>query len=69
MAQPMQHVHPTDEAGTPFTDALNLLEAQGYTGISDFHAEGQQFAATAMYDGQRISVVVDPATRRIERRS
>ena len=67
--QPVGHVHPTDEAGTPFTNALNLLEAQGYTGITDFRAEGQQFAATATYDGQRVSVLVDPVTRRIQRRS
>ncbi len=67
--QPAQNVPPTDEAGTPFTNALNLLEAQGYTGITDFRAEGQQFTATAMHDGQRVSVLVDPTTQRIQQRS
>jgi hypothetical protein len=52
-----------DHAGDRDTDALNLLGADGYTGITNFNASGQDFTASAVDPhNKRVQVTVDPAT-------
>src|SRR5262249_45935652 len=62
-AHPTRLNHATmDRANGRYTSALNDLEAHGYTGISNFSAEGQDFTATAWHNGKLVSVMLDPAT-------
>ena len=49
------------------TTALNLLEAQGYHGFTDFQRAGQNFTATVTQNGKTFQVTVDPRTRQITR--
>jgi hypothetical protein len=58
----------TDPAGQRYTHALNFLEANGYTGILSFSAEGQDFDATVWHDGKQVSVRLDPSTGAIQNR-
>lgn len=44
------------------TAALNLLSANGYTGLTDFRADGLVFVAKAQHDGKPVTVMVDPDT-------
>lgn len=44
------------------TAALNLLSANGYTGLTDFRADGIVFVAKAQHDGKPVTVMVDPDT-------
>ncbi|HZS84672.1 MAG TPA: hypothetical protein VFA50_17485 [Stellaceae bacterium] len=55
-----------DTAGDRYTQALNLLEAKGYTGIENFAAKGQGFTAYAWHNGKRVAVSVDPTTGQIQ---
>ena len=48
-------------SGDRYTHALNLLEANGYTGIENFAHNGQTFTATAMHNGKRVPVTVEPS--------
>jgi hypothetical protein len=51
-----------DHTGDRYTDALNLLGADGYTGISNFSASGQDFTASAVDPhNNRVQVMVDPS--------
>jgi len=52
---------PIDRAGASYTHTLNLLEANGYTGIENFARNGQDFTATAIHNGKRVQVAVDPS--------
>lgn len=52
---------PIDRAGASYTHTLNLLEANGYTGIENFAKHGQDFTATAIHNGKRVQVAVDPS--------
>ena len=47
------------------TDALNLLESQGYAEFDNFHEEGPAFAADGKLDGKPVRLMIDPATRQI----
>jgi hypothetical protein len=49
-------------SGDEYTHALNMLQANGYTGIQDFRRVGGRFQATVSRDGRRQTVTVDPAT-------
>jgi len=42
------------------TRAMNLIGAAGYDDFSGLTADGNNFRATAMKGGQRMSVLVDP---------
>lgn len=51
-----------DHVGDRYTDALNILEANGYTGVENFAPDGQDFTATALHAGNhRVAVIVDPS--------
>jgi hypothetical protein len=52
---------PIDRAGASYTHTLNLLEANGYTGIENFARHGEGFTATAIHNGKRVQVAVDPS--------
>ena len=56
----------TRHSGDRYTAALNFLEASGYTGITNFAADGPNFDATAWHDGHQVSVVANPDTKLIE---
>ncbi|MBV8166145.1 MAG: PepSY domain-containing protein [Alphaproteobacteria bacterium] len=62
-----------DHKGGPDTQALNLLEANGYGQIVQFGPEsgqgGGKFDATVMKDGKQLQVTVDPATGQIQQRA
>jgi hypothetical protein len=47
------------------TQAMNLIGAAGYNDFADMTAVGKDFRATAMKDGQRVSVLVDPDNGRV----
>ncbi|MGH7013896.1 MAG: hypothetical protein ACREEL_07030 [Stellaceae bacterium] len=49
------------------TAALNVLEAQGYAGFSDFRPNGSMFTALVNDDGQQFPVVINPDTGQISR--
>lgn len=49
------------------TTALNLLEAQGYYGFTDFQRAGQNYTATVTQNDKTFHVTVDPRTRQITR--
>jgi len=57
--------HYTDRAGDPDTQALNLLEANGYTDIKQFRQVGTDYQATVTKQGKPVTVTVDPGTGRI----
>ena len=50
------------------TNALNLLEANGYGAFSDFKPDGRNFDATVTANGQHFAVSVDPDTNQITRK-
>jgi hypothetical protein len=56
----------SDPEGDRMTDALNLLFANDYTGISNLTPVGTAYSATAYHGGRQVNIVVDPATGRIE---
>jgi hypothetical protein len=56
-----------DRASVEATRALNLLEANGYTGIREFHRRGDRFEALVTNDGVQQRVMVDPESRKIDR--
>jgi len=47
------------------TTALNLLEAQGYYGFTNFQRAGQNYTATVTQNGKTFQVTVDPRTRQV----
>ena len=49
------------------TQALNLLEAQGYGSFSNFKADGANFQATVDQNGQSFSVLINPDSGQISR--
>lgn len=49
------------------TEALNLLEAQGYGSFSNFKADGVNFAATVSQDGRSFTVLIIPDSGQIIR--
>lgn len=52
--------------GQQATHALNLLESRGYGGFSNFHAVGQNFAATVMQNGKTMHLMIYPNTNQIQ---
>jgi hypothetical protein len=52
--------------GRRATQALNLLEARGYGGFTDFHAVGHDFAANVMRNGGTVHLLVNPGTDRVQ---
>jgi len=54
-----------DMAGDSYTQALNLLEARGYTGIQNFRRVGGIYQATATRNGRSETVSIDPAARTV----
>lgn len=49
------------------TQALNLLESQGYGSFRDFKAAGANFAATVSQNGQNFTVLINPDSGQISR--
>ena len=60
------HAKPMAEAAD-MTTALNLLEAQGYYGFTDFQRAGRNYIATVTQNGKTFQVTVDPHTRQVTR--
>jgi hypothetical protein len=58
---------PSNALGDRMTAALNLLEAKGYGGFSDFKQNGKDFAATVNQNGQHFTVTVDPDSGQVTR--
>jgi hypothetical protein len=56
-----------DVEGDRMTQALNLLEANGYGDFRDFQQSGKNFAATVKHGGQQFGVLVNPDTNQITR--
>lgn len=55
-----------DAAGAMSADDLRArLEAQGYTDVADLRREGDVYRATAMRDGQAVTLQIDPETGRV----
>ena len=63
VARPAQ----SNAVGDRMTAALNLLEAKGYGGFSDFKPSGKDFAATANENGRHFTVTVDPDSGQVTR--
>jgi hypothetical protein len=59
----------SDKAGDPGTKALNLLEANGYTDVTQFRQVGGDYQATVTKDGKPVTVTVDPGTGQIQTRA
>src|SRR5579872_5038805 len=57
-----------DRSGERYTHALNTLEADGYTGITNLAADGENFDATVWHDGHQIAVTLDPTTGAVRTR-
>lgn len=55
-----------ESQGQRATHALNLLEARGYGGFSDFHAVGHDFAAMINQNGKTLQLLVHPGTDQIQ---
>ena len=51
--------------GHRMTKALNLLEANGYGGFTNFKADGDGYKATVTRDGHDVTVHVDPDTGKV----
>jgi hypothetical protein len=43
-----------------YTDALNALSYEGYSGVDSIAPEGGHFRAVAIMEGRRVDVLVDP---------
>lgn len=52
-----------------YTDALNALSTEGYSGVDRIVPDGERFRATAIMQGQRYEVLVDPETAEVRRLS
>lgn len=52
-----------------YTDALNALSTEGYSGVDRIVPDGDQFRATAIMEGQRFEVLVNPDTGQVLRLS
>jgi len=52
-----------------YTDALNALSTEGYSGVDRIVPDGERFRATAIMEGQRYEVLVDPETAEVRRLS
>ncbi len=57
----------SNAVGDRMTAALNLLEAKGYGGFSDFKRNGKDFTASVSQNGQHFTVTVDPDSGQITR--
>jgi hypothetical protein len=51
--------------GTPFTQALNLLERHGYASFTNFREEGGQFGADVTENGRTYHVIINPDSNQI----
>jgi hypothetical protein len=67
-AQPMGNVV-SDAAANRETQALNLLEAKGYTSFSNFRPDGSDYSAKVMKNGRDMTVIVDPGNGHITTQS
>jgi hypothetical protein len=62
--------HHNDPVGDRYTDALNILEANGYTGITDIVNNGKTYDAKATDPSNKpVSVTVDPSTGTVKTNS
>ncbi len=64
-----QALTPNTASARRMTDALNILEAQGFGNFKDFHAVGQNFAAAVDQNGQQFTITVDPDNGQVTRQS
>lgn len=55
----------TDMMDGGATQALNILEAQGFDNYTDFHASGNLYVATVTSHGRTFPVTIDVANGRI----
>lgn len=56
-----------DADAARMTQALNLLEAQGYGAFSNFKQSGTDFEATVNQNGQSFKVLINPDSGQITR--
>ncbi|GEM_PF-4054868 len=65
-AKSASHIRPVSRMNADAaTTALNLLEAQGYGGFTNFRRNGRFYEATVSQSGKTFQVKVDPATRQV----
>jgi hypothetical protein len=64
-ATPAFAIPPWRQEGAAATNALNMLEAQGYGQFSHFRARGMNFTADVRKDGLTMRVTIDPRTDQI----
>jgi hypothetical protein len=67
-AAPTAHHAAATAAGEPYTHALNMIEAAGYTGVTNLTPNGENFDASAYFDGHPVKVTLDPATGAVHTR-
>jgi hypothetical protein len=56
-----------DSGANRMTEALNLLEAQGYGSFSNFKADGANYQATVTQNGQSFTVTINPDSGQVTR--
>lgn len=56
---------PAEVAHSTATRALNLLEAKGYSGFTDFHSVPGGYAAKVMRNGKSVTLKIDSNTNTI----
>ncbi len=66
-AMPIARHERSDVQGDRMTQALNLLEANGYGDFSNFQQSGKDFTATVKRAGQPFTVLVNPDPNQITR--
>jgi hypothetical protein len=62
----MMHRYRRNASGDRETKALNLLEANGYAQIVQFHPDGRNFDATVKQAGKDVQVTVDPDSGQVQ---
>jgi hypothetical protein len=55
-----------NEQARRYTDALNALSYEGYSGVDWIAPLGNRFRAAAIYEGRRVEVLIDPDAGTVE---
>ncbi len=65
MIKPTPSYRPDNPTSRSATEALNLLESQGYATFTNFHQVGSQFVAEETQSGHTWQLTIDPATKTV----
>lgn len=65
MIKPTPSYRPNNPASRSATEALNLLESQGYATFTNFRQVGSRFVAEETQNGHTWQLTVDPATKTV----